>query len=130
MIANPVVENTEMVTVEITLPKSVAERYQTASPAEKQQIERRITILVNSLDNDRALYDSIPPTNKSLKQVMNELSSSAWERGMTPEILENILADDPDNPSRPIDLPTLPIRWPEGKLLTSRDEYYLDEDGR
>ena len=73
---------TEQITVSVD--SNVAERYRSASDQER----RKIDLLVNL-----RLLDATQP-GKSLHNVMREISRNAQRRGMTPENLRSILANE------------------------------------
>ena len=73
---------TEQITVSVD--SNVAERYRSASDEER----RKLDLLVNL-----RLLDATQP-GKSLRDVMREISRNAQRRGMTPEVLQSILADE------------------------------------
>ena len=73
---------TEQITVSVD--SNVAERYRSATDQER----RRLDLLVNL-----RLLDATQP-GKSLPDLMREISRNAQRRGMTPEILQSILADE------------------------------------
>jgi hypothetical protein len=76
---------------EITLkvPVEIAQAYRQASEVEKQQIELKFTTLIKLQINQ-----SQPEKIDKLGQLMDEISSKAIARGLTPEILEEILNED------------------------------------
>lgn len=73
---------TEQITVSVD--SNVAERYRSSTDQER----RRLDLLVNL-----RLLDATQP-GKSLRDLMREISRNAQRRGMTPEILQSILADE------------------------------------
>ena len=73
---------TEQITVSVD--SIVAERYRSATDQER----RRLDLLVNL-----RLLDATQPGN-SLRDLMLEISRNAQRRGMTPETLQSILADE------------------------------------
>lgn len=70
----------------ITIPadSDTAAKYSAASDIER----RKIQLLV------RALVQNTSPSPKSLQQLMDEMSEEAQSRGLTPEVLAQILNDD------------------------------------
>lgn len=70
--------------ISVSVDSNVAERYRSASDEER----RKLDLLVNL-----RLYEATTP-GKPLRDVMREISRSAQRRGMTPEILQSILADE------------------------------------
>ena len=73
---------TEQITVSVD--SNVAERYHSASDEER----RKLDLLVNL-----RLLDATQP-GKSLRDVMCEISRNAQRRGMTPKVVQSILADE------------------------------------
>ena len=71
---------TEQITASVD--SNVAERYRSASDEERCKLD----LLVNL-----RLHDATTP-GKPLRDVMREISRNAQRRGMTPEILQSILA--------------------------------------
>lgn len=68
------------ITIEVS--REVAEAYQSASLQERQKIQTIVSLLLHSpVDRDVDL----------LRELMDEISDRAKERGLTPEILESIL---------------------------------------
>lgn len=68
------------ITIEVS--REVAEAYQSASLQERQKIQTIVSFLLHKpVDRDIDL----------LRELMDEISDRAKERGLTPEILESIL---------------------------------------
>ena len=67
--------------ITVSVDPEVAEFYRSASDAER----RKLDLLVSLRLRDAAV------DGKSLEEVMDEISSSAQQRGLTPEILQSIL---------------------------------------
>jgi hypothetical protein len=68
------------ITIEVS--PEVAEAYQTASSQQRQNIQNIVSLLLHKpVDRDIDL----------LRELMDEVSDRARERGLTPEILESIL---------------------------------------
>ncbi|PZO42116.1 MAG: hypothetical protein DCF19_07665 [Pseudanabaena frigida] len=68
------------ITIEVS--REVAEAYQSASLQERQKIQAIVSLLLHKpVDRDIDL----------LRELMDEISNRAKERGLTPEILESIL---------------------------------------
>lgn len=68
------------ITIEVS--REVAEAYQSASLQERQKIQTIVSLLLHKpVDRDVDL----------LRELMDEISDRAKERGLTPEILESIL---------------------------------------
>ncbi len=76
---------TKQTTITIPVPTELAEIYNQASPEDKYKIEVWVRML---------LRDIADPDPNKLKRVMDEISDQAQANGLTPEILEEILADD------------------------------------
>ncbi len=74
--------------ITIKVPVDIAERYRQANEQEKKQMETRIAFLLKSQTLSRKVA-----INK-LRQTMSEISQKAVAKGLTPEILEDILKDD------------------------------------
>lgn len=72
-------------TITIQVDAEVAQAFAAASPQEQQKIQ----LLLNL-----RLQDLTTPQGKSLKTVMDEISTRAEARGLTPEILESLLRDE------------------------------------
>lgn len=71
----------------ITLPvdATTAQRYAAASPGERQKMHVLLRLRLRE-------YVDMPP--QSLQAVMDEIGANAHARGLTPEILEDLLRDD------------------------------------
>ncbi|MGL6135682.1 MAG: hypothetical protein ACRC2M_00170 [Planktothrix sp.] len=74
--------------ITIKVPVDIAESYRQANEQEKQQIETRIAFLLKSQTISRKMA-----INK-LRQTMSEIGQKAVVKGLTSEILEDILKDD------------------------------------
>ncbi len=74
-----------MMTVNIPIPDSLARVYERASDDEKRKAQWLIELVL------RDLFDDTP---ESLNDVVQDISQRAAERGMTPEILDELLRDD------------------------------------
>ena len=70
--------------ITVSVDSDVAARYRSASNPER----RKLDLLVNLCLRDATA------SGKSLKDTMLEISSKAQRRGLTPEILQSILADE------------------------------------
>ncbi len=71
------------ITIEVS--REVAEAYQSASLHERQKIQTIVSLLLHKpVDRDVDL----------LRELMDEISDRAKERGLTPEILESILNEN------------------------------------
>ena len=72
--------------ITIEVDSDIQEAFERASDAEKQEIRSLIAIFFrNSL------------ASKNLVEVMAEIGTRAEARGLTPEILTSILADEEEN---------------------------------
>ncbi|MGI0479497.1 hypothetical protein ACN4EE_01770 [Geminocystis sp. CENA526] len=71
----------------ITIP--VAEEVKTAFESAKPETQQQLTSLIS-------LFFQYNLADKSLTDVMAEISKNAQARGLTPEILAEILAEDND----------------------------------
>jgi hypothetical protein len=69
--------------ITIEVDSDIQEAFERASELEKQEIGSLITIFFR-----RSL------ASKNLVEVMEEIGTRAKDRGLTPEILANILADE------------------------------------
>ncbi|WP_345298773.1 hypothetical protein [Candidatus Villigracilis affinis] len=72
-----------MQTISIQVSSEAAQAYHRASVEERKKMELLLSL--------RLLEVSL--IHKPLKQVMSEISRSAQERGLTPEILDDLLKD-------------------------------------
>ncbi|HAO12830.1 MAG TPA: hypothetical protein DCQ51_17080 [Planktothrix sp. UBA8407] len=75
--------------ITIKVPEEIAQAYREASDLEKQQIELKFSTLmklkINSIQTEKV---------DTLGQLMDDISRKAIARGLTPEILEEILNED------------------------------------
>lgn len=76
-----------MNTIEIQIDDDLAEFYASAPPPYRQKIEALVSIWLREL---RDGYDD------ELDQFMHRIGEEAQARGLTPDILANILADEDD----------------------------------
>ena len=74
---------TTMITIPI--PESLANVYEHASNADKVKAQWLIELVLNDLFHTQT---------GSLTDVVRDISQRAAERGMTPELLEELLKDD------------------------------------
>ena len=74
--------NTQTITIEVN--EAAARIYQSASLEERRKIDALLSLKLSEL------VESARP----LETVMSELSQRAQERGLTPEILEQLLEDE------------------------------------
>ncbi len=72
-----------MTTITIQVDEDIKKAFEGASPETKKQLSSIIQLFLR-----KNLH------NKTLTQVMAEISDKAQQRGLTPEILEEILADN------------------------------------
>ena len=70
-----------MDTISVAVDADVAQAYRTVSARDR----RKLDILVNLRLREAT------KSSKSLREIMDEVSRSAQERGLTPEILRSIL---------------------------------------
>jgi hypothetical protein len=75
---------------EITIKVSpdIAEAYNQANEEEKQQLVQKITFFLQPIATDKK------KAIKQLRETMTEIGQKAQARGITPEILAEILAED------------------------------------
>ena len=72
-----------MGTITIQVNPEIAKAYQEINSTRREKLELLFNILLKqALDN------------RSLSQIMDDIGYKAQERGLTPEILESILADE------------------------------------
>jgi hypothetical protein len=71
--------------IQVTLDPVTAEAYQTATPEEQQKIQALVRLFL------REFTTSSP---QALRDLMDDIGSKAVERGLTPDILEQLLNDD------------------------------------
>jgi hypothetical protein len=71
--------------INIQIPDSLARIYETASDADKQKAQWLVELV---------LQDLLLSRTESLSDVVQEISQRAAERGMTPEVLDDLLRDD------------------------------------
>jgi len=72
-----------MQTVNIQVTPEAAKAFRNASPAERKKLELLLSLRLLEVSRAR----------KSLEEVMREISRSAQVRGLTPEILDDLLKD-------------------------------------
>lgn len=73
---------TEQIT--ISVDAEAARAYRSVSEEERRKLEALVSL---------RLLEATRP-GESLKEVMREVSQAAQQRGLTPEILQSILADE------------------------------------
>jgi hypothetical protein len=69
----------------ITVDSDIAEKYNTAPEADRQKIQLLIRLF---------LQDMIVPNSLSFQQIMDAIGYEAQRRGLTPEILDEMLNND------------------------------------
>lgn len=74
--------------ITIKVPPDVAEVYRNATVDERKKIDVKIAVMLKTSMKSRQSAIA------KLRQTMDEISTEAQERGLTPEILESILNDD------------------------------------
>ncbi len=72
-------------TITIPIDTDTAARYNSAPEAERRKIQLLLRIM---------LQNPTLASRESLQQLMNDMSTEAQARGLTPAILEQILHDD------------------------------------
>ncbi len=72
---------TEMITIQVT--PQIAKAFRSASETERKKMELLLNLRLAEVTSAR----------KPLEQVMREISRSAQERGLTEEILNDLLED-------------------------------------
>ncbi len=72
-----------MQTINIQVTPEAAKAFRNASAAERKKLELLLTLRLLEVTRAR----------KPLEQVMREISRSAQARGLTPEILDDLLKD-------------------------------------
>jgi hypothetical protein len=75
--------------IKISVPSDIADAYQQASQDEKDDIQRRISMIIHS-----QLKKSRQNSLANLRQAMDAMSQEAQSNGLTPEILASILQDE------------------------------------
>jgi hypothetical protein len=72
-----------MKAISIQVDEDIAEQLSKISPEQRKRVESLFTLLVQQ-----------ELKNISLMQIMDDIADEAARNGLTPEILESILADD------------------------------------
>ena len=74
--------------ITIKVPAEIAQYYDQASELEKEQIITKMIFFLQPITTNKQA------AIKKLRQTMAEIGNKAQARGLTPEILEEILADE------------------------------------
>ncbi|HEY9704062.1 MAG TPA: hypothetical protein V6C58_16550 [Allocoleopsis sp.] len=74
--------------ITIKVPAEIAEYYAQANELEKEQIITKMIFFLQPITTNKQA------AIKKLRQTMAEIGNKAQARGLTPEILEEILADE------------------------------------
>ena len=74
-----------MSTITISIPEPLANIYERASDADKVKAQWLIEVVLNDLFHNQA---------DTLTNTVKEISQRATERGLTPNILDELLKDD------------------------------------
>ena len=74
-------------TIAVTVDSDVAEKYRSASKAERLKLDWLVNLHLRDLMGRRKSLEE-------LEASMNEMSRKAQERGLTPDILQSILDDE------------------------------------
>jgi hypothetical protein len=72
-------------TIQVPIPEALARVYESASSEEKRKAQWLIELVL------RDLFRNQP---ESLSDVVHDISERAGDRGITPEILDELLRDD------------------------------------
>ena len=72
-----------MQTIQIQVTPEAAKAFRSASESERKKLELLLTLRLLEVSRAR----------KPLEEVMREISRSAQQRGLTPEILDDLLKD-------------------------------------
>jgi hypothetical protein len=79
---------TQLQEITIKVPLTIAEAYNQANDERKQEILNKITFFLQPITSDKKT------AIQQLRQTMAEIGKEAQARGLTPEILEEILNED------------------------------------
>lgn len=79
---------TKLQEITIKVPVTIAEAYNQANEQKKQEIINRITFFLQPITTDKNT------AIQQLRQTMTEIGTQAQAKGLTPEILEEILKED------------------------------------
>lgn len=78
--------NSEMATtINVSLPEPLARIYENASAEDQRKAQWLMELVLRDLFSEKT---------ESLMDVVNEISQQAKERGLTQEVLDDILLDD------------------------------------
>jgi hypothetical protein len=72
-------------TITVTLDPTTAAAYHTASTEEQQKIQLLVRLFVQEFTT---------ATPQTLREIMDAIGAKALQRGLTPEMLEQLLTDD------------------------------------
>lgn len=79
---------TQLQEITIKVPLTIAEAYNKANEQRKQELVNKITFFLQPIITDKKT------AIQQLRQTMSEIGKEAQARGLTPEILEEILNED------------------------------------
>lgn len=71
--------------ITIIVDEVTARTYEMVSPADQQKMEMLLRLRLREL---------MAMPSQSLREIMDEIGSKAQERGLTPEVLEDLLRDE------------------------------------
>ena len=74
--------------ITIKVPLGIAEAYNQANEERKEELVKKITFFLQPITTDKKI------AIKKLRQTMAEIGQEAQYRGLTPEILEEILNEN------------------------------------
>jgi hypothetical protein len=86
VLKSKIMNNLQKITIQV--PEDIAQVYNQASEIEKQEIITRISFFLKPTTTNKQ------QAIKKLRQTMTEIGNKAITRGLTPEILEDILKED------------------------------------
>lgn len=70
--------------ITIEVDRRVAQAYTSATQAQRRKLDALLSLMLSEM-----IYSA-----RSLEEVMSEMSRKAQERGLTPELLEQILQEE------------------------------------
>lgn len=79
---------TQLQEITIKVPLTIASAYNQADEEKKQELVNKITFFLQPITTDKKT------AIQQLRQTMAEIGQEAQTRGLTPEILEDILNED------------------------------------